>query len=165
MYAIEKEIRGEPPGIRLAVRQARTAPLVEDFGVWLRRQRARVSPKSRLGEKLAHIGNHWDGPRVFLTDGRVEMDNKVVENAIRPLALNRKNVLFADRDEGAAAWARVATLTESPPSRATAKMNGVDAHPYLKATLEAIANGHLASEIDQLLCWAIAPISADGKPA
>ena len=49
MYAIEKEIRGEPPDIRLAVRQARTAPLVEDFGVWLRRQRARISPKSRLG--------------------------------------------------------------------------------------------------------------------
>ncbi len=75
MYAIEKEIRGESPEIRLAVRQARTAPLVEDFGVWLRRQRAWVSPKSRLGEKLAYIGNHWDGLRVFRTDGRVEMDN------------------------------------------------------------------------------------------
>ena len=85
MYAIEKEIRGEPPEVRLAVRQARTVPLVEDFGGWLRQQRARVSPKSRLGEKLAYIGNHWDGLQVFLTDGRVEMDNNVVENAIRPL--------------------------------------------------------------------------------
>ena len=86
MYAIEKEIRGEPPEIRLAVRQARTAPLVEDFGVWLRRQRARVSPKSRLGEKLAYIGNHWEGLRVFLTDGRVEMDNNVVyaDNCFMP---------------------------------------------------------------------------------
>ena len=138
MYAIEKEIRGEPPGIRLAVRQARTASLVEDFGVWLRRQRARVSPKSRLGEKLAYIGNHWDGLRVFLTDGRVEMDNNVVENAIRPSALNRKNALFASHDEGAADWARIATLTE------TAKMNGVNPHAYPKATLEAIANGHPA---------------------
>ena len=66
MYAIEKEVRGEPPGVRLAVRRARTAPLVEDFGVWLRRQRARVSPKSRLGEKLAYIGNHWEGLKAFL---------------------------------------------------------------------------------------------------
>ena len=154
MYAIEKEIRGESPEIRLAVRQARTAPLVEDFGVWLRRQRARVSPKSRLGEKLAYIGNHWDGLRVFLTDGRVEMDNNVVENAIRPLALNRKNALFAGHDKGAAAWARIATLTE------TAKMNGVNPHAYLKATLEAIANGHPASQIDQLLPWAFTPISS-----
>ena len=86
MYAIEKEIRGEPPEVRLAAHRARTAPLVEDFGVWLRRQRARVSPKSRLGEKLAYIGNHWDGLRVFLTDGRVEMDNNVVyaDNCFMP---------------------------------------------------------------------------------
>ena len=110
MYAIEKAIRGEPPDVRLAVRQARTAPRVKDFGVWLRKQRARVSPKSRLGEKLAYIGNHWDGLQVFLTDGRVEMDTNIVENAIRPLALNRKNALFAGHDEGAKAWARIASL-------------------------------------------------------
>ena len=113
MYAIEKQIRGEPAEVRLAVRQARTAPRVKEFGVWLKRQRARVSPKSRLGEKLAYIGNHWEGLQVFLTDGRVEMDSNVVENTIRPLALNRKNALFAGHDEGAAAWARIATLVET----------------------------------------------------
>ena len=154
MYAIEKSIRGEPPEVRLAERQARTAPRVEDFGAWLRRQRARISPKSRLGEKLAYIANHWDGLQVFLTDGRVEMDNNVVENAIRPLALSRKNALFAGHDEGAKAWARIASLVE------TAKMNGVNPHAYLKATLEAIANGHPASEIDRLLPWAFTPISS-----
>ena len=154
MYAIEKSIRGEPPEVRLAARQARTAPLIEDFGAWLRRQRARISPKSRLGEKLAYIANHWDGLQVFPTDGRVEMDNNVVENAIRPLALSRKNALFAGHDEGAKAWARIASLVE------TAKMNGVNPHAYLKATLEAIANGHPASEIDRLLPWAFTPISS-----
>ena len=153
MYASEKQIRGEPAEVRLAVRQARTAPRVQEFGVWLKRQRARVSPKSRLGEKLAYIGNHWEGLQVFLTDGRVEMDSNVVENTIRPLALNRKNALFAGHDEGAAAWARIASLIE------TAKMNGVNPRAYLKATLEAIANGHPASEIDQLLPWVFTPIS------
>ena len=68
---------------RLAVRQARTAPLVEAFGAWLRKQRARVSPKSRLGEKLAYIGNHWDGLQVFLIDGRVEMDTNIVYSVNR----------------------------------------------------------------------------------
>jgi len=154
MYAIEKEIRGKPPDVRLAVRQARTAALVEDFGVWLRQQRARVSPKSRLGEKLAYIANHWDGLQVFLTDGRVEMDTNIVENAIRPLALNRKNALFAGHDEGGAAWARIASLVE------TAKMNRVNPHAYLKATLEAIANGHPASDIDALMPWALTPASS-----
>ena len=142
-----------PGEVRLAVRQARTAPRVEEFGAWLKRQRARVSAKSRLGEKLGYIGNRWEGLQVFLTDGRVEMDSNVVENTIRPLALNRKNALFAGHDEGAAAWARIATPIE------TAKMNGVNPHAYLKATLEAIAGGHPASDIDLLLPWAFTPIS------
>ena len=63
-YAIEVEIRGAAPGQRLSARQARTAPLVAAFGEWLTAQRARVSAKSRLGEKLAYIANHWDGLQV-----------------------------------------------------------------------------------------------------
>ena len=154
MYAIEKEIRGEPAEVRLAERQARTAPLVKDFGLWLRKQRTRISPKSRLGEKLAYIGNHWDGLQVFLTDGRVEMNANIVENAIRPLDLNRKNALFAGHDEGAKAWARIASLV------VTAKMNSVNPHAYLKATLEAIAAGHPASDVDTLMPWAFTPVSS-----
>ena len=56
LYAIEAEIRGSPPERRLAERQARSAPLVQAFGEWLKQQRARVSPKSRLGEKLSISG-------------------------------------------------------------------------------------------------------------
>ena len=141
-------------GIRGRIhRNALWSRRIKEFGAWLKRQRARVSAKSRLGEKLAYIGNHWEGLQVFLTDGRVEMDSNVVENTIRPLALNRKNALFAGHDEGAAAWARIATLVE------TAKMNRVNPHAYLKATLEAIAAGHPASDIDMLLPWAFTPIS------
>ena len=72
-------------------------------------------------------------------------DTNIVENTIRPLALNRKNALFAGHDEGAAAWAGIASLVE------TAKMNQVNPHAYLKATLEAIAAGHPASDIDALM--------------
>ena len=89
MYAIEKEIRGEPPRVRRGVRQAHTAPLLKDFGAWPRRQRARISPKSRLGEKLAYIANHWDGLQEILADGRVEIDNNIVEKTIRPTATTR----------------------------------------------------------------------------
>ena len=82
------------------------------------------------------------------------MYNNVVEYAIRPLTPDRKNALFAGHDEGAKAWAGIASLVE------TAKMNGVNPHAYLKATLEAIANGHPASEIDRLLPWAFTPNSS-----
>ena len=125
--------------------RGRVAPLIEDFGVWVRDQRARVSAKSHLGEALAYFARYRDGLRVFLEDGRVELDTNAVENGIRPLALTRKNALFAGHHEGAAAWGRIASLIE------TAKMNGVEPYAYLKATLEAIAAGHPASRIDQHL--------------
>ena len=147
LYAIEADIRGSPPERRLAERQARAAPLVEAFGEWLKEQRARVSPKSRLGEKLGYIARHWDGLRLFLADGRVEMDSNAVENSLRPVVLTRKNALFAGHDEGAAAWGRIASLIQ------TAKLNGVEPYVWLKATLEAIAAGHLNDRIDELLPW------------
>ena len=152
-YAVEADIRGLDPGQRLSARQARTAPLVAAFGDWLRESRLRVSAKSRLGEKLAYVHRHWDGLQTFLHDGRVEIDSNGVENLIRPIALNRKNALFAGHDEGGKAWGRIASLIE------TAKVNDIEPFAYLKATLEAIANGHPKSRIDDLLPWNFQPSS------
>jgi len=154
LYRIEAEIRGLEPGQRLSARQARTAPLIESFRQWLAEQRSRVSAKSRLGEKLGYIHRHWDGLQTFLTDGRVEIDSNRVENLVRPIALNRKNALFAGHDEGGKAWGRIASLIE------TAKINGVEPFAYLKATLEAIARGHPNDRLDELLPWNFAPPSS-----
>ena len=126
LYAIEEKIRGEPAATRQAVRWTESAPLVNGFGVWLDEQRSRVSPRSRLGEKLTYIANQWDGLLAFLYDGRVEIDTNFVENRIRPVKLTAKNALFAGHDEGAAAWGRVASLIE------TCKMNGVEPYAWLK---------------------------------
>ena len=153
LYAIEKTIRGKPPAIRQAVRWTQSAPLVNRFGVWLDEQRSRVSPRSRLGEKLTYIANQWDGLLVFLHDGRVEMDTNFVENRIRPVKLTAKNALFAGHDEGAAAWGRIAGLIE------TCKMNGVEPYAWLKSTLEKIAGGHPQSRIRELLPWNFDPAS------
>jgi len=153
IYAVEAEIRGIDVGQRLSARQARSAPLVAAFGEWLQVQRLRVSAKSRLGEKLAYIHNHWGGLQTFLEDGRVEIDSNSVENMIRPIALNRKNALFAGHDEGGKAWGRIASLIE------TCKINGVEPFAYLKATLEAIAAGHPKNRIDDLLPWNFTPSS------
>ena len=152
-YAIEAEIRATSPGQRLSARQARTAPLVAAFGDWLQAERRKISAKSRLGEKLAYIHNHWDGLQTFLTDGRVEIDSNRVENLVRPITLNRKNALFAGHDEGGVAWGRIASLIE------TCKINGIEPFAYLKATLAAIANGHRQSCIDDLMPWNFKPSS------
>ncbi len=153
IYKIEADIRSAAPRQRLSARQARTAPLVAAFGEWLQAQRLRISAKSRLGEKLAYIHRHWDGLQTFLQDGRVEIDSNSIENLIRPIALNRKNALFAGHDEGGRAWGRIASLIE------TAKINNVEPFTYLKTTLEAIAAGHPQSRIDDLLPWNFTPSS------
>ena len=146
-YKIEAEIRGTSATDRLAARQARTTPLVGDFEVWLKTTRSRISAKSRLGEKLSYIARHMGGLKVFLSDGTVEMDSNIVERSIRPIALNRKNALFAGHDEGGRNWGRIASLIE------TCQLNNVEPYAYLKATLEAIAAGHPVARIDQLMPW------------
>lgn len=145
LYEIEAAIKGRSAETRRLVRQAKTKPLVDEFGLWLAGVRGRVSAKSRMGEKLAYFANHWDGLRVFLDDGRVEIDSNAVENTIRPLTLQRKNALFAGHDEGGRNWARIASLIE------TCKLNSVDPFAYLTETLRAIAHGHRASRIDDLM--------------
>lgn len=138
-------MRGRSPEERLAACQAHPAPLIADFRLWLTQQRSRISGKSREGEKLGYIHRHWDGLQIFLTDGRVEMDTNPVENTIRPITLNRKNALFDGHDEGGQTWAPMASLIES------GKLNTVDPYAYLRETLTAIANGHPASCIDDLM--------------
>jgi hypothetical protein len=113
----------------------------------IRCKRERASAKSPLGEALAYIAKYRDGLGRFLTDGRVEIDNNTVERTIRPIALNRKNALFAGHDAGAKNWAVIASLIE------TCKLNAVDPQAWLTRTLEAIAGGHMQSDIANLMPW------------
>ncbi|GAB5428273.1 MAG: hypothetical protein Devi2KO_17320 [Devosia indica] len=112
---------------------------------WLDLHRARVSAKAPLGEAPSYIAKYWTGLELFLTDGRIELDNNAVERTIRPIALNRKNALFAGHDAGAETWAVIASLIE------TCKLNGVEPHAWLAAALHAIVTGHRQSRINDLL--------------
>ncbi|WP_027684246.1 IS66 family transposase [Rhizobium leguminosarum] len=147
LYRIEADLRGLAPEARLAGRQDRSAPLIADMGTWLTHHCARVAGKSPLGDALAYIANYWDGLCKFLTDGRIEIDNNSVERTIRPIALNRKNALFAGHDVGAENWATIPSLIE------TCKLNDVDPFKYLTSTITAIVNDHKQSRIDELLPW------------
>lgn len=147
LYRIETEARGLAPEARRAARQARSRPVIADMETWLVHHRVRVAAKSPLGEALNYIAKYWDGLCLFLTDGRIELDNNSVERTIRPIALNRKNALFAGHDAGAANWATIASLVE------TCKLNAVDPQAYLTGTLTAIVNGHKQSRVDDLLPW------------
>ncbi len=101
LYAIEGEIRDHPAERRRDVRQERSRPIVEALHSWLQDQVKRVSGASDLAKAMRYAIRHWPGLVVFLDDGRVEMDTNVVERAIRPNTLTRKNALFAGSDVGA----------------------------------------------------------------
>ena len=154
LYAIESEIRGQNPDERCDARQEKARPILNAFELWLREKLALISQKSKLAEAIRYALSRWDGLVRFVDDGRVEIDSNVVERAIRPIALNRKNALFAGSDGGGENWAIVASLIE------TCKLNGVDPQAYMTDVLTKIANGHLASKLDELMPWAYAQSAA-----
>lgn len=123
LYRIEAELRGISAEARLTGRQERSAPLIVDMRSWLTHHRARVAGKSPLGEALAYLAKYWDGLCIFLAGGRIEIDNNSVERTIRPIALNRKNALFAGHDAGAENRSAIASLIE------TRRLNSVDPLP------------------------------------
>jgi transposase len=147
LYAIETEIRGRGAHERQRIRDARARPVVAVLKSWLEDQLQRLPPRGSIAEAIRYALARWPALYRFLDDGRIELDNNPVERAIRPVALGRKNHLFAGSDGGADRWAVAATLLE------TAKLNGVEPYAYLKDVLERMANGHPMSRIDDLLPW------------
>jgi transposase len=148
LYRIEAEIRGRPAEERRTVRQERSRSVVEALHGWLGAQLERVSARSTLAEAIRYALRHWDGLVLFLEDGRLELDTNTVERTIRPIALGRRNALFAGSDGGACHWAIVASLV------ASAKLNGVEPLAWLTDVLERMVSGRTkAHELEQLLPW------------
>lgn len=100
MYAIEAEIRGRPPDQRRAVRQARAAPVLGTLHAWLESILQQVSRKSGLAEAVRYALGRWRALTRYCDDGRLEIDNNAAERALRPVALGRKNYLFAGSNKG-----------------------------------------------------------------
>ena len=148
LYGIEAKIRGRSAETRRAVRQAESRPLVATLEAWFHHQLARVSGKSVIAAAFRYGLNHWEGLVRYLDDGRIEMDTNLVERSMRPIALNRKNALFAGHDEGAVNWACLASLIE------TCKLNGVDPEAWLADVLVKLVHLWPAARIDELLPWA-----------
>ena len=147
LYAIEDEVRGEPAHQRRSVREERSRVIVDDLHQYLEARNRQVSAKARLGEAIRYPLTRWDGLSRFLDDGRIDLDNNTVERSIRPLALNRKNALFAGSDEGGDNWAVIATLIEN------CKLSGINPHAWLTESLTRLANGHPANRVGELMPW------------
>src|SRR3546814_2975438 len=100
-WAVEANVRRQDPEVRLAARKRHSAPIVEALKPWFEKQLSTVSSGSTLAGDIRYALGHWTGLTRFLEDGRLELDTNPVENAIRPVALTRKNALFAGHEVGA----------------------------------------------------------------
>jgi transposase len=154
LYAVENDIRGRSADERRVVRQEKSRPILDAFEPWLRGKLELISQKTKLAEAIRYALSRWQGLTRFIEDGRIDIDSNVVERSIRPIALNRKNALFAGSDGGGVHWAIIASLIE------TCKLNAIDPHSYLTDILARIVNGHPNSQIDDLLPWAYPAASA-----
>jgi transposase len=151
LYRIETEIRGFSADHRRAARREKSGQIIAALEPWLREKLGLISQKTKLAEAIRYALSRWEGLTRFLDDGRIEIDTNVVERAIRPIALNRKNALFAGSDGGGEHWAIIASLIE------TCKLNAIDPQFYLADVITRIINGHPNSSIDDLLPSAYAP--------
>ena len=147
LWRIEDEARGANPESRREQRQEKSATIVAGlFDLW-ERELGKVSGKSKTAEAIRYALTRREALERFLNDGRIEIDSNIVERAIRPQTITRKNSLFAGSEGGGRTWATLATLLQ------TAKMNNVDPLEWLSQTLTRIAKGWPAFEIDALMPW------------
>ncbi|MEQ1864978.1 MAG: IS66 family transposase [Micropepsaceae bacterium] len=147
IYAVEGGIRGRPADDRKAVRSMETRVLVDALKIWFETQLANIPGRSKLAEGIRYALSRWSALTGFLDDGRIELDTNPVERAIRPVALGRKNHLFAGSDGGGERWAVVCSLVE------TAKLNGVEPYSYLADVLQRMVAGQPKARLDELLPW------------
>jgi transposase len=147
LYEIEEQVRGKSAADRLSLRHADSKPLVADRRVWFEAQIAKLPARGPTAEVIRYALNHWDGLERFLEDGRIALDTNSVERAMRPVALSRKNGLFAGSDEAGENRACLASLIE------TCKLNGVNPQIYFTDLLTRPVNGWPQKRIDELMPW------------
>lgn len=157
LYDIEDEVRGQPPEVRRAQRQARAGPLLKALRNWLQELLPRVSAKSEIAQAIRYGLARWKALTRYVDDGRLEMDNNAAERALRGVSLGRKNYLFMGSDAGGERAAAFYSLVE------TAKLNGLDPEAYMREVFTRIAE-HPINRIDELLPWNIGlqPVTRGG---
>lgn len=146
LYAIERRIKEQQLTHEQALhlRQQEAVPILQSFGQWMKEQYVQTLPKSTIGKALGYSIERWNELSIYSTDGKLNIDNNPVENSIRPVAIGRKNYLFAGSHEAAQRSAMLYSLL------GTCKLNGINPFIWLRETLRRIAT-HPINRIEELL--------------
>lgn len=134
LYAVEDSARKNKlsADARFALRQKKSQPVLTAFKKWLDHHLTKTSEQGKIGKAIRYCLSNWNELTGYLKDGRIEIDNNLIENAIRPFALGRKNWLFMGSPKGAKAGATLYSLIE------TCKANHIDPQKYFNVMLHKI---------------------------
>lgn len=149
LYKVEKEIKDDPPEIKFKIRQEKSLPIINTIREWIN---SKFFKSQEMGGAIAkafvYLNNQFSKLKVYITDGRLAIDNNKAENHVRPIALGRKNWLFATSVKGANSIADWYSIIE------TAKLNGLEPYFYLKYLLtELPVYQRDGRDIEGLLPW------------
>lgn len=149
LYKIERESKEKQytPAQRHALRQEKSKPVLEKFKAWLDELFPTVLPQSPLGKAMNYCIKLWPGLNRFLEDGRLELDNNLTEQQIKPLVIARKNFLFCDSVDGAKALCLHFSLIR------TAKAHGWDPYHYYVQLLKSLPHCNTVEDYEKLLPW------------
>jgi transposase len=151
LYKIEREAKNNQlsPEQRYQLRQKKSKPLMEEFNAWIDRIHPTLLPQSSLGKAVNYCIKYRNGLMRFLEDGRLEIDNNLTEQEIKPLVIARKNFLFCDSVDGAEALCLHFGLIR------TAKLHGLDPYHYYVMLLKNIPFCNSVEDYEKLLPWNI----------
>lgn len=146
LYAVERDAKEQGLSFdeRKLLREQRSVPVLESLGSWMKEQYIEVAPKSAIGKALAYSIERWDRLSLYTKDGMLNIDNNPVENSIRPVAVGRKNYLFAGSHQAAQRSAMLYSLL------GTCKMHGIEPYAWLRDVLQNVAD-HPVNKISELL--------------
>jgi len=145
LYRIEKQARKLTAEGRYARRQRYARPVLAEMRTWLDDALPQAPPSSATGQALNYLHNEWSQLIRYLDDGRLEIDNNLAENAIRPFVVGRKNWLFSASVKGVKASANLYSLVE------TAKANGLEPYAYLRQVFTELPKAGTVEAIEALL--------------
>ncbi|HAW2497616.1 TPA: IS66 family transposase, partial [Escherichia coli] len=148
LYVIEAEVRGCSAEQRLAARKARAAPLMQSLYDWIQTQMKTLSRHSDTAKAFAYLLKQWEALNVYCSNGWVEIDNNIAENALRGVAVGRKNWLFAGSDSGGEHAAVLYSLI------GTCRLNNVEPEKWLRYVIEHIQDWP-ANRVRDLLPWKV----------
>lgn len=147
MYLEERAVKEEAPndfGQRKLVRQEKIQPLLVQIKAWIEQEQFNVLPKSPIGKAMAYFVNQYPKLEAIFEDGRIELDNNLIENAIRPMAIGRKNYLFCGSHDAAQNAAMLYSFFGS------CKMQNINPREWLEDTLQKIPD-HSIQKLEELL--------------